>query len=225
MVQSGQLLTGEATETETQGILKDRGTYETQRSRERKIVFADDTVGGSESELTSSSDSESEPEMSMSAKGDSEEFSSQVVGHFVKKVIKMKSQDGNDPDLEDSDSEQEFLQSLNVRRKEPVRESPTNAGAGYKRNNQNSGGKADENESDNEDSVQDSTFEVVDIPKIESENDATGDETKHNSIEESQNSEKVNRHSSDNSAIMDVTFLGKLVRTQVGKIHKEVSQN
>lgn len=216
----GQLLSGETRETVTHGILKNRRTYESQRSKERKIIFADDTVGGSESELTSSSESESEAEPELTseqkatsiANGENDGFSTHVVGHFVKKVIRMKSQEENDGDAEESDSDQEFLQSLSViptessgteSLEQPVAVNITEHASMNNELNRTDGGNDMERE-ENLNAVDTSSKTNADESKVEM----------NDSLSEKGNRDGIQRFRGD-GALLDVAFLGKLVRTQV----------
>lgn len=220
----GQLLTKETKETETQGILKNRGTFENQRSKPRKIVFADDTVGGSESEMTTSSDSEAETEIEMSgqtivpANKQADEFSTHVVGHFVKRVIRMKSQDGNEPDLDESDSDEEFLQSLNVLHKSAEMDSyvPVSIDGEI---------TADlVNDSEDENSVSDNNNTVSDDMVMKSNSSVKDTVDLKNGDSRSQ-IKGQDPQQKDDGALLDVAFLGKLVRTQVNVLVKQLYIN
>lgn len=216
----GQLLSGETRETVTHGILKNRRTYESQRSKERKIIFADDTVGGSESELTSSSESESEAEPELTAEqkatsivnGENDGFSTHVVGHFVKKVIRMKSQEENDGDAEESDSDQEFLQSLSMIPKESSDtehleqpETVNNTESASVNNGLNSADGGNDMEKEGN----------LNAADISSKTDAGESNVEMNdSLSQKGNGDGIQKFRGD-GALLDVAFLGKLVRTQV----------
>lgn len=119
-------LVGEMREEKPQSILKKVGSFENLRTMEKRLIFADDTVGGSDSDVTYSSASENELGESV-ATGVTQrvdvddDFSSNVVHHLVRKTIKRRNQASTDADFEadisDSESESEFLRSLTVRPK------------------------------------------------------------------------------------------------------------
>ncbi|XP_045164453.2 uncharacterized protein LOC123528642 [Mercenaria mercenaria] len=265
-ISQNQLLSGEVKTEEPQSILKRVGSYENLKSSEKRLVFADDTVGGSDTETTYSSVSEDDFEQSVTASvavpseidGD---FSSNVVQHLVRKTIKRRKRsvtDSSEAGVSDSESESEFLQSLSVTQKRDETDSPVqnvSAGAsGVERQN----GKTKNNNSCADDSMMrqisktdvnethltDNGYEVVryedekenvstdmsenrvneivndksDFPvKHKNSQDAGNGNSKITNNEAPSQSERESHFKDDmgKSAVIDVTFLGKLVRTQI----------
>lgn len=251
-----QLLAVERKEEEPQSILKKVGSFENLKTAERRLVFADDTFGGSDSDITYSSASENE--LGESFSGDfavpvDEDFSNHVVQHLVRKTIKKRKQSCTDTDAEavvsDSESENEFLQSLTVKPELVERNSsvhavnevinassPNETGAvkkdseltSKKENSQ----KEDREKTDTENEYIESTeenesYKTQDIIDGLNETDTSKSysEMEHvkadisNDVSKKENSrtrdEACSLSDIKQSAIIDVTFLGKLVRTQV----------
>lgn len=251
-----QLLAVERKEEDPQSILKKVGSFENLKTAERRLVFADDTFGGSDSDITYSSASENE--LGESFSGDfavpvDEDFSNHVVQHLVRKTIKKRKQSCTDTDAEavvsDSESENEFLQSLTVKPELVERNSsvhavnevinassPNETGAvkkdseltSKKENSQ----KEDREKTDTENEYIESTeenesYKTQDIIDGLNETDTSKSysEMEHvkadisNDVSKKENSrtrdEACSLSDIKQSAIIDVTFLGKLVRTQV----------
>ena len=208
-----QLLSADIKEVETQSILKNRRTFESQKVKNKKIVFADDTTGGSESELTSS-ESETETELpdkvNVPLKKEENEFANHVVGHLVKKVIRMKSQDGNESDTEVSDCEHEFLQSLNVGQKVECSNSQTpELTYGDDTDQYEITKPVDSGEGGNHYAETETEPPKTTVDSIEAKHDVENIES------DTRTNSKEHQSSVDSKALMDIPFLGKLVRTQV----------
>jgi hypothetical protein len=197
------------------------------------LVFADDTVGGSDTETTYSSVSEDELEHSVTRNVTAEvaeDFSNQIVHHLVRKTIKRRKScdaDGGDDndqaDISDSDSENEFLQSLSV----------TNTNKNKEEN------MYVQNESETSVTRNSALLETNSNDSVVVNNDMTvnkdinihsevSEETEENTISLSrvENNTKVDVDADlGKSAVIDVTFLGKLVRTQVKNIHIQLQSS
>lgn len=255
-----QLLAVERREEEPQGILKKVGSYENLKTAERRLVFADDTFGGSDSDITYSSASENE--LGESFSGDvavpvDEDFSNHIVQHLVRKTIKKRKQSCTNTEAEavasDSESENEFLQSLTVK-PELVETNSSSAHAVNKiisAASPNESGEIGEVNKDSEFTLKKENSQKEDREKTETEIGDVEDTEKNESYKtqdiidglnetdtskgnnemelikteiSTDVSKQGNSRTHDKacslsdikqSAIIDVTFLGKLVRTQV----------
>lgn len=218
-ISKNEFLSGKIEEEEPQGILKHVGSYDNHRTSEKRLVFADDTVGGSDTETTYSSVSEDELEHSVTRNVTAEvaeDFSNQIVHHLVRKTIKRRKScdaDGGDDDdqadISDSDSENEFLQSLSV----------TNTNENKEEN------MYVQNESETSVTRNSALLETNINDKAVVNNDMTVDKDINIHSEVSEETEENSRVENNTkvdvdadlgkSAVIDVTFLGKLVRTQI----------
>ena len=246
-----EFLSGKLQEEEPKGILKNAGCYENFKSTEKRLVFADDTVGGSDTETTYSSISEDELEHSVTRTVSEEvakDFSTQIVHHLVRKTIRRRKQgeadsgggvdDDTEDETSDSETENEFLQSLSVTNTRDVRDSTDATMIGRSKDSvadtEEGTDKGEQNENDtvktnSKPSSCDKTTMNNDVNRngdivnvnVNTNRDLNTKGGCEGNVMEEKKGKQTDSHIDDigNSAVVDVTFLGKLVRTQVKEIY------
>lgn len=232
------LLEEDRMEEEPKSILKRTGSFGNQRSSQKRIVFADATADGSDSDGSSSA-SEGErlsPEGCTEADADDKDevFSKHVVKHFVKQTLRRRSESAQTGDQlefsEESDDEHEFLRSLSSD-KENTGDSRLSGSSAIETldSNKVNGGKEetvqiettslltrDRCSKDNDTEVIDTETATRDLADEGCVQQTSGENIDHtDGLSDIKEMERSMSDDAKESAIRDVTFLGKLVRTQI----------